>query len=247
MQCNVSLHDWQDRCSAYLLDGDKSNPVLTKGLSIYKDSIIAIHHNALKLSFPVLKELLGARIFGYVANDYIKDKNWRTSSLDEFGHDLTEFVQHHQKLLSMPFLSEVATIEWLVQSLSEFRASAPDLGKRLNSLLKAGHDIEIRTKPNVAFIQSGQGGIEIWTAHQSGIVGDINLDNIEPSHWYLKRTVDGVSANATSLDLYQTATSMKNGRSMVDLCEQEGIENALEYLKFLLANQLISFHTIESM
>ena len=245
MYNNLSLLDWQNRCSAGLLEGDKNSSVLSKGLSIYKSSITAIHHNALTLSFPVLKELLGTRIFSLVANDYIKYKNWRSPSLDEFGHDLSEFVNHHQQLSSMPYLGEVVAIEWVVQSMGECHVSAPDLDLQLNSLLTSSHDIEIRTKPNVDFIQSEHGGIETWMAHQTEIVGEVNLDEVKPSHWYLMRTADGFSADAISLGLYEIATSIKNGGSMTDLCEQEGIEIALGYLKTLLVNQLISFHASE--
>ncbi len=240
----MTLLEWQNVFSAQLRGKSENESNHLARLSVYRDSINAIHQTALKISFPVIEKLLGRRIFAYLSNDFIKETDWQSYSLDEFGDDFPGFINNHKQLNSLLYMAEVAAIEWTVQSLPENIRMNEDLEQRLFSMAKSGQDIQIQLKSNVMLVYSEHGGIEIWRAHQNEVVEEIDLQQTNPCYCYLIRTHDGLSVDVISRDLYRFGKSLQGGISMTRLCERIGIDLAIRQLKSLMEHQLISFHPI---
>ena len=236
----MNLEQWQNFCSDHITEDHQDNSTQCKKLSIYKDSIVAIHINALAISFPVINRLLGKVYFNQIATQYILHKNWQSNSIDELGHDFDEFLIRHQLATKMGYLVEVAKIEWLVQSLGEPKLTN-NSASMLAEILKQGQDVTVALNDNVNFLALNQGGIEVWLAHQKKSVDTINIKNVSEGCWLFANETEMVTAEEINDELNEFVLLIKNGCSLNSICEQIGVDNAIKLIARLTQKQFIEF------
>ncbi len=236
----MNLKQWQSFCSDYIASNHQENSTQYKRLSVYKDSILAIHINALVISFPVIYRLLGTGFFNQIATQYILHKNWRSHSIDELGCDFDEFLTQHQLATTMDYLIEVAKIEWLVQSLTEPK-SANDSVSMLPNFLKQAEDVTIVLRDNVNFLHLNKGGIEVWFAHQKESMDTVNIKNVTEGYWLFTNEAEMVTAEEIDDALYEFISLIKDGCSLNSICEKIGLDSAIEFIARLNQKQYIEF------
>ena len=236
----MNLEQWQNFCSDYIATNHPKITTTHKKLSVYRDSIIAIHINALVISFPVINRLLGRVYFNQLATEYILHKNWQSNSIDEIGHDFDEFLTRHQIATRMEYLVEVSKIEWLVQSLREPKFTG-DSASMLPEILKQGQDVTVALNDNVSFLHLNKGGIEVWLAHQEESLDTINIENATEGYWLFANEVEMVTTEEIDDELYQFVSLIKDGCSLGILCEKIGLDNTIAFIVQLTQKQYIEF------
>ena len=237
----MNLAQWQQHCSDYLTGKNVQVTKEHSRLSVYKDSIEAIHIKALEISFPVLKQLLGTRFFIRLVRDYIKYKNWQSNSIDDVGDDLDLFISNYRPVKKMSYLAEVAKIEWLTQSLAEKKVNEIDLTQQLQTLLASGEEFSIGFLPHVEFFCSSEGGIEVWLAHQNEPIDEIDLSNIKTSYWCFDKGTQSIKAEPLESEDINFIGFLQNGDSINTLCQQIGVEEVIGGLLPLIRQERIFF------
>jgi hypothetical protein len=89
------------------------------------ESLLAIYRNAtqstlmqvLRLSYPVVERLVGARFFEAVAFTYLRMTPSRGGDLEQYGASFGDFLDQHDPVAELPYLGDVARLEWLVSRL----------------------------------------------------------------------------------------------------------------------------------
>ncbi|WP_211454876.1 DNA-binding domain-containing protein [Collimonas antrihumi] len=102
------------------LDGDLSAYVIADGLDggarlgIYRNTCTSVLATALTLSFPAVRYLVGAEFFEGAARLFAAEAPPHSALLDEYGADFPEFLAQLPQAVSLPYLADVARLEWQV-------------------------------------------------------------------------------------------------------------------------------------
>lgn len=97
-----------------LLTQIKDGPKLSasSALKVYQEDYQARLTEALKNSYKALYSILGDEDFFNLSADYMALHPSVSPDLDDYGGELSAFLNHYPKLADYPFLSELAHFEW---------------------------------------------------------------------------------------------------------------------------------------
>jgi len=90
----------------------------TPGLSpsehalIYRRAVIGTLVTAMGRIYPVVERLVGGQFFDAMARRYVRAAPSRTPDLAEYGGDFAEFLADFEPAATLPYLPDVARLEW---------------------------------------------------------------------------------------------------------------------------------------
>jgi hypothetical protein len=82
------------------------------GLEIYRGNGIATRHDALAATYPVVRRLVGDSFFAEAAARYGEAHPSTTGDLHEYGGSLARFLEDYPHARPLPYLPDVARLEW---------------------------------------------------------------------------------------------------------------------------------------
>ncbi|MDB5810254.1 MAG: hypothetical protein JWN94_2376 [Betaproteobacteria bacterium] len=146
-------------------------------LAIYRANISTNAAGALAAIYPIVHKLVGADFFGGLVHAYCNAHPSASGDLNELGEHLADFVRTFPPAIELPYLSDVARLEWCVHR-AHYSADHPPLDVR--ALRALGEDaysrLILRLHPAVSLIESGYPLYRIWQVHQDDYEGDIAVD-----------------------------------------------------------------------
>ncbi len=170
------LNDIYDRTfesAKYLTDGKAGDK---KRLRIYRNNAIFILSESLSETFPVLEKLVGEKFFFMLAREYLAEFPQPSGNQFSFGEHLPSFLRTYVKGLIIPYLSDVAALEWArhisyyaddIKYLT-FETLTKEISKDENYILKPAATAHlIDTTYNV---------LDIWQVHQAEDIHEITLE-----------------------------------------------------------------------
>src|SRR5436190_2108002 len=116
-----SLRELQAGFRAALLAGDERGvapDVVDDGvnasarLAVYRHHVLTSLSAALEATFPVVCRLVDRRFFGWLADSYVRAHPPAGPCLFEYGADLPEFIAAFPACAPLPWLADVARLEW---------------------------------------------------------------------------------------------------------------------------------------
>lgn len=108
---------------------DAASYVLADGLdpqarlNIYRNTAEGVLVNALRLAFPAVQRLVGADFFEGAVRLFVCAAPPQSAWLDEYGAALPDFLAQMPQLSSVPYVVDVARLEWQVNGVLH----APDV------------------------------------------------------------------------------------------------------------------------
>ena len=122
-----SLHETQGLIAAALGQGDSASVVtLLRGagdvaaarrLHVYRNNHVAALATALTDVYPVTTRLVGEDFFRQLARAYIARHPSTSGDLQAFGAMLPAFIRRQASLATLPYLADVAALEWAVHEV----------------------------------------------------------------------------------------------------------------------------------
>ena len=91
---------------------DRSHPQSLRGLSAYRANGHAMAERALLAAYPVVAAVLGAESFAMLARALWHRRPPERGDLARWGSELPAFVQDDPQLTELPWLADVARVEW---------------------------------------------------------------------------------------------------------------------------------------
>lgn len=173
-----SLRELQDAIRRSIIerdDLDAASWVVADGiapqgrLSVYRNTFASTLIRALRLSHPAVDRLVGTAFFDAAAREFITLHPPRSSYLDEFGGDFADFLQQYRPAASVPYLADVARLEWAV-SRAIHAVDTPALTAAAMSAVElADHErICFQPQPSVSLVHGRFPVDEIWRAVLDG-------------------------------------------------------------------------------
>lgn len=179
----MRLSDWE----AHLI-GALTAPAFgaaSRGVAIYRNARLAILRNTLAGAYPVCRALVGEDCFDAIARDTLAAQLSTSPNLHRYGDALPEVIAQSPLAESVPYLADVARLEWRVH----WAHYAPDAYTRppdaatLGAMLTQPPDaIRAGLVASAWWVASPWPVVSIWRAHQPGAaiaLSDIDLNNSE--------------------------------------------------------------------
>ncbi|MGY6275640.1 HvfC/BufC N-terminal domain-containing protein [Methylomonas sp. MgM2] len=180
------LHDIQREFCRSLLSGQaavscgirRNGVEPEQRLAIYRNNTEAGLAEALRNVYPVLDKLVGDAFFRALARDFIRAKPPRSPVLSAYGGDLPEFLASYPGLGALPYLPDVARLEWAwheAYHAADGKSLDPAALARLDSAAYDSLGFELH--PSARLLASDFPIARIWQANQKpGDHDTIRLD-----------------------------------------------------------------------
>jgi len=149
-----SLRELQEDFAAALLGG--GGP---PRMAVYRGNVFGNWSAALGGAFPVTRKILGEQFFDAMARDYARAHPSQSGDLHEHGAQLAGFLEAYAHTQDLPYLPDVARLEWLAHRAYYAADAAP---------FDVSRPTEVRLAPACALLASAWPLARIWEAHQEG-------------------------------------------------------------------------------
>ena len=161
-----------ERTSVVYLDKNLTSTTL---LDIYQNNTILGLTDILASAFPIVKKIVGEEFFKTIARYYIKSHPQPSGNRHTFGVDLEIFLDGFKLAASLPYLRDVAALEW-----AYFQATLADEASLLNfqsltSEMSINPTFVLAIHPSVHIVLQKFNALDIWQEHQKKKIDAIEL------------------------------------------------------------------------
>jgi hypothetical protein len=149
-------------------------------LQVYRNNMETSLTGALAAVYPVVERLVGERFFRFAARRYIPRHPSRSGNLHDFGREFPDFLAHFAPAAGLPYLTDVARLEWAYHSVFH-AADAVPLNPSALARIPAEDigRIRFRLHPACRLLSSPFPILHIWQVNQAGYAGDQTVDLAE--------------------------------------------------------------------
>ena len=138
-------------------------------VQIYRNNTFASLTAALDAVYPVVARLVGAEFFRYAADQYIHAHPSTSGNLHDFGGRFAAFLTSFAPAASLPYLPDVARLEWAYHRVFHAAEHDPLSPDRLAEVPAALHgDLVFGLHPATRLLESDYPVLRIWQANQPG-------------------------------------------------------------------------------
>lgn len=173
----MQLEQQQADFAAALIDANAARaslPALVGGddrvldrLALYRSNVSAVWEKALSNAFPVVRALVGDEFFAALAAAYGRAHPSVSGDLNRFGAGLAGFVAEFEHAQSLPYLSDVAALEWAVHCAHHAADAEPVVRERIATLSPQNLlTARFALHPACHWFESPFPITSIWRAHQ---------------------------------------------------------------------------------
>jgi hypothetical protein len=156
-----------------LIDGDRAR----ERLEIYRNNVMANASLALGAIYPIVHKLVGAEFFKGLAHAYCGAHPSTSGDLNEMGGALADFVQTFPPAKPLPYLPDVARLEWLAHKAHYAADHAPLDAENLASIREIDYlRLAVTLHPAAAVLVSEFPIHRIWEVHQDDYHGEIAVE-----------------------------------------------------------------------
>lgn len=150
--------------------------LVERRMAIYRANMVAAAEKALASAYPVIRQGVGDDFFHGLAREYQRGTPSASGDLTGFGAGFDAFVESFEHTQSLPWLADLARLEWAVHR-AYGAADAPDWDPSgLGAVEPERQDaIRLQWAPGTALVASSHPIVRIWTIHQPGYAGEFSV------------------------------------------------------------------------
>ena len=145
--------------------------------AIYRGNARANAARALAAAYPVLGKIVGDEFFSGLAREYESHFPSVSGDLNEYGESFAAFLAVFAPAQDIPYLADVARLEWRVHR-AHYAADAKPFEPASLILLPAEKQLHLIPKlhPSCSLLQSEFPLARIWEVHQESHQGEFEVD-----------------------------------------------------------------------
>jgi|KBSMisStandDraft_5_1062788.scaffolds.fasta_scaffold114531_2 hypothetical protein len=146
-------------------------------LDIYRGNTTASTHKALEAAYPVIARIVGTEFFSGLAREYRLRFPSHDGDLNEYGEFFAAFLADFAPAHELPYLPDVARLEWHVHCAHYAADVAPFDAARLASVpLERQLELRPLLHPACAVLHSTYPLARLWQVHQDTFGGEFEVD-----------------------------------------------------------------------
>lgn len=154
---NAAAYEPTLAAAVALLDGAAERNA--RRLAIYRANAIVNATTALRAHYPVVERVVGVEFFAQLARAYCAVQPSQCGDLGAYGDALADFIARDAHTRALPYLPDLARLEWAVHVAEIAADAAPNPVRREPALLWA---------PGTRVLASTHPIADLWLAHQEG-------------------------------------------------------------------------------
>ncbi|HEX7954720.1 MAG TPA: DNA-binding domain-containing protein [Burkholderiales bacterium] len=148
-----------------------------KRLAIYRGNTLANAARAIAAAYPVVGKIVGAEFLCALARQYRLRYPSQSGDLNDYGESFAVFLADFPPAAHLPYLADVARLEWQVHRAHYAADPAPFDPARLAAL---GSEEQLQLRPRLhpacGVLHSPYPLARIWQVHQDDFSGDFEVD-----------------------------------------------------------------------
>lgn len=219
----------QQQFVAHMYDEDVPAPDVLDGrapkeglLGIYTRTTYGNLTDVLKMVYPAIVNLVGEQFFTAAARRFIKTHPSRSGNLEEYGAEFIDFLSAFTPAQSLPYLPDVARLEWCyhLSSLADMPPPvAPDALKQFAEGVFSR--LAFVFHPSVYLMASEHPVARIWlVARDAAAAADTPIDVGEEGEYVLiSRLGKGVEVATLAPAEYALLRALQEGATLYDAYE----------------------------
>lgn len=138
-----------------------------KRFNVYRNNVALSLINVLQDNFPVTEKIVGEDFFRTMARDYARDNLPQSPVMIEYGADFPGFIKAFKPAASLPYLADVASLEWARSKAFNAADRTPQTIEAMAGFSEQDiPSIGFTMHPSVSLIKSPWPIVTIWQAHQ---------------------------------------------------------------------------------
>lgn len=146
-------------------------------VDIYRNNYRGNLHDALTSIFPVVAQIVGTDFFRHLAYQFIQHYPSHSGNLHDYGAELPNFLATFSATQHLPYLPDVATLEWACHQTYYAPDAPPFDVTRLQQIPAAQYaDLAWLCHPACWLGYSAYPVANIWHAHQADASPDFHID-----------------------------------------------------------------------
>jgi hypothetical protein len=208
-----------DRAAAAAVRADGIAPAAR--LALYRHHVFTTLTAALEATFPVVCRLVDRRFFGYAADRYIREHPPAGPCLFEYGADFAEFLDAFAPARPLPFLGDVARLEWaLNRAIHADDVQSVDLGALRAVRTHEVARLVLGLDPSLSLVRSAWPVDAIWRVNQPDVDTDTPVD-LAAGAVYLetRRAADDAAFRALDVPTWWFRNALAARRTVGDAVE----------------------------
>jgi hypothetical protein len=218
-------------------------------LDIYRNTFLSSLTAALRISYPAVHRLVGEEFFDGAAQCFIQAHPPQTAYLNAYGAGLADFLARFPAAASLPYLADVARLEWAVNLALHAEDAIPLDADALASIADVPPERLILTPhPSIGLLRLDHPAEAIWRsvlAEDDSALRAIDL-SAGPEWLLVERNANGVEVSPLAETEWRFAAS---------LCAHETFAKSVEttpaadvvclFARHLAAGRFIGFRLAE--
>jgi hypothetical protein len=152
--------------SRALLDEIVDDGLRLQRFNVYRNNFIVLNGDALGDMYPVIKRLLGDDAFRILATSYVREHPPLDRTLLLYGERFAEFLDSYPELSSLPYLGDVARLEFAWTAAYHAEEALPLEQRQITGLAQDELEgLRLRPHPSMHCIGSDYPIHAIWSAN----------------------------------------------------------------------------------
>lgn len=189
--------------------------------AVYRGNVYGNCANALTGAYPIVRKIVGEEFFEATAREYARVHPSASGDLNEYGEAFATFLGEFPETRELPYLPDVARMEWLAHRAYYAADSARyDPARLANLPPERWTALHPALAPSCALLESIWPLARIWTVHQDDYTGEfhVNLDS-GPDRILVHRPRWNAEVVALSAGDYRFLAAASAGISLGDALE----------------------------
>lgn len=130
--------------------------------AVYRNNVYAGLIDALASRFPATAKLVGDAFFRAMARDYVAASPPRSAVLLHYGADFADFVSSFPPAAAVPYLADVARLEWAWHRAYHAADATPLSQEALAALGANAEAVTFALHPSLGLVRSSYPLVTIW-------------------------------------------------------------------------------------
>lgn len=178
LQRDFSRHVFGDESGGLITHHIKENGLSPRRrLEVYRNNAYANLTHALRTTYPVVARLVGDGFFRYTVHEYIGQHPSSSGDLHQYGAAFADFLATFDPASGLPYLPDVARLEWAYEQAFYAADTAPFNHEALAKVpCESYQDLKFILNPAARLFASKYPILRIWQVNQEGFEGDQSVD-----------------------------------------------------------------------
>jgi hypothetical protein len=159
------------------INGNYQHYTVDVAIEVYRNNYRGNLHDTLASAYPVLAQLVGRDFFRLMARKYIEQYPSRSGNLHLYGAEMAIFVASFEPAQGLPYLPDVAALEWAFhRAWFADDAAVLDIVRLAQLSPDQYSGLILNLHPACHLVCSRYPISAIWHAHQPGADCDFHID-----------------------------------------------------------------------